>query len=171
VRRDVRYFYSLSKNDLIKAVVIIGAPDSKGREEYIEFFHQALTLGKDSNFIHKMLNVVSQIILKIMEMDKIVVHAKSGKVLSYFLNIGLVRDYSIFAYNTVIQNPCVEVGMAPTGGSAYFLSKILGRSKAYEILISDKDITAQKAFKLGIVDKIVPGNKLEETALETAKHL
>lgn len=43
------YLDLLSKNDLIKAVVVIGAPDSKGREEYKEFFHQALKLGKDSN--------------------------------------------------------------------------------------------------------------------------
>jgi 2-(1,2-epoxy-1,2-dihydrophenyl)acetyl-CoA isomerase len=58
--------------------------------------------------------------------------------------------------------------MVPTGGSAYFLSKTLGRSKAYEILLSGRDISASEALALGIEDQVVTVDRLEEAALETA---
>jgi 2-(1,2-epoxy-1,2-dihydrophenyl)acetyl-CoA isomerase len=166
--RILDYLDLLSKEDRIKAVVLIGAPDAKGREEYLRFFRQVFQLEKNPDFIHRMLNVVSQIILKIVAFNKIVVHANSGNVLSHFLNLSLACDYSIFADNTIIQNPAIELGMVPTGGGAYFLSKFIGRNKAYEILLSDKDINAQEALKLGIVNKIVPVAELEASALDTA---
>jgi enoyl-CoA hydratase/carnithine racemase len=166
--RILDYLDLLSKNDRVKAVILFGAPDAKGREEYLRFFHQVFQLEKNPNFIHRMLNVVSQIILKTVAFNKIVVHANSGKVLSHFLNLSLACDYSIFADNTIIQNPCIELGMVPTGGGAFFLSKLMGRGKAYEILLSDKDIDAQEALELGIVDKIVPVADLEASALEVA---
>ena len=58
--------------------------------------------------------------------------------------------------------------MVPTGGGAFFLPKLLGRGKAYEILLSDKDIHAHEALKLGIVNTIVPVAELEASALEAA---
>jgi enoyl-CoA hydratase/carnithine racemase len=166
--RILDYLDLLLKDDRVKAVILFGAPDAKGREEYLRFFHQVFQLEKNPDFIHRMLNVVGQIILKVIALNKIVVHANSGKVLSHFLNLSLACDYSIFADNTVIQHPCIELGMVPTGGGAFFLSKLLGRGKAYEILLSDKDIDAYEALKLGIVNTIVPVAKLESSALEVA---
>jgi len=45
----------------------------------------------------------------------------------------------------------------------------LGRGKALEILLSDKDITANEALELRIVDKVVPQEELEKSALDVAR--
>jgi 2-(1,2-epoxy-1,2-dihydrophenyl)acetyl-CoA isomerase len=123
----------------------------------------------DQSVIGRFLNIVDQLILTIVDLNKIVIHAYSGRVLSLFLNIGLACDYRIVANNTVFQNPSLELGIVPIGGGAFFLPKMLGYRKAYEILLSGKDITAREAISLGIVDQITPLDKLEETALETAQ--
>ena len=60
--------------------------------------------------------------------------------------------------------------MVPIGGGAFSLSRRLGRSKALEILLCDKDITADEAMKLGFVDKVVPQEELEKAAVDTARY-
>ena len=85
-------------------------------------------------------------------MSQIVIHADSGNVLPLFLNISLACDYRIVADNTLFQNPCLEFGLVPKGGGAFFLSKIMGGSKAYEFLLSEEDIAAEEALRLGCWD-------------------
>ena len=163
------YIDRVSKNDSIKLIMIIGSPVKKGRDEYIEFFQQVLKSKMGLNAIHRMCNVVNQFILKIVDSNKFVVHVNSGNVISLLLNISLACDYRIVADNTIFQNPYFELGVVPKGGGAFFLPKMLGFSKAYEILLSARDITAQEALRLGIVDKVVPFHELEEVSLKTAK--
>lgn len=163
------YFERVSKSDSIRAVVFFSSTEKTGREEYLEFYHQFSNLDWDQSAIGRFLNIVDQLILTIVDLNKIVIHAYSGRVLSLFLNVGLACDYRIVADNTVFQNPSLELGIVPIGGGAFFLPKILGYSKAYEILLSGKDITTHEAISLGIVDRISPLDKLEETALEMAR--
>jgi 2-(1,2-epoxy-1,2-dihydrophenyl)acetyl-CoA isomerase len=165
----IDYLDQVSITDSIKVVVFMRSPGLKGSEEYFDFYHRALSsrlYGKD---VHRLHNVFTQIILKIVELNKIVVHANSGKVISLFLNVSLACDYRIVADNTVFQNPYHKLGLVPIGGGAFFLSRRLGRSKALEILLSDNDITADEAMKLGIADKVVPREELEKAAVDTAR--
>jgi len=164
----IDYLDSVSENDSIKVIVIFSSPKKSGIEEYFEFFQKLSKSTWDENTIHRLCNVVDQFILKIMNLNKIVVHANSGRVISLFLNISLACDYRIIADNTVFQNPYIELGLVPKGGGPFFLSRMLGLSKTYEILLSNEDLTADEALRLGIVDQVVPSNELEGAALEVA---
>ena len=163
------YFDRITKSNSIKAVVIFPSTEKTGREEYLEFCYHLSNLDWNQSAIGRFLNIVDQLILTIVDLNKIVIHAYSGRVLSLFLNMGLACDYRIVADNTVFQNPSLELGIVPIGGGAFFLPKMLGYRKAYEILLSGRDITAHEAISLGIVDRIEPLDKLEETALEMAR--
>lgn len=167
--RLLDYLEQVSNTRDVNVVVFIGSTQKTGREEYIGFYNQILDEHIDRNSIHKMFNAIDQLILKIVDLDKFVIHADRGQIISLFLNISLACDYRIISDNTVYQNPYLGLGMAPKGGGAFFLSRMLGYRKAYDILLSDQDITAHAAFELGIVDKVVTLEKLEDTALEIAK--
>ncbi len=169
--RVLDFFDDISRSDTIKVVVIVSSPEKAGSEEYIDFYRKVLESKLDRLAVHRMLNVFNQIILKIAGLNKVVVHSNSGFAIPLFLNISLACDYRIVADNTVFQKPYLKLGMVPTGGGAFFLSRILSRSKAFAILLSDRDISAHEALKLGIVDKIVPVEELEDAALEMARHL
>lgn len=163
------YLDSVSKNDSIKVVLILSSPEKRGREEYLEFYEQIIQSKSDARIAYRLFNSVDQCILKIRQINQMVIHANSGKVLPLFLNASLACDYRIIADNTVFQNPCLDIGMVPKGGGAFFLSKILGISKAYEILLCEQDITAGQALKLGLVDQVVPYDELRDTALKIAE--
>ena len=166
----LNYFNLVSENNSIKVLVIFGSPQETSPKEIAEFHFRVLETGLDEGTIRRMYNAVDQFILRIMELNKIVIHADTRKSISLSLNVSLACDYRIVSDNTVFKNFHLALGLAPKGGSAFFLSKRLGVSKAYEILLSEEEITAQEALRLGIVDKVVALIDLEEAALKTAQH-
>jgi 2-(1,2-epoxy-1,2-dihydrophenyl)acetyl-CoA isomerase len=85
--------------------------------------------------------------------------------------MGLACDYRIVATHTIFQKPYFELKTLPKGGSAFFLSKMLGCNKAKQLLMSEKNFNALEALEIGIVDQVVPYSKLEETAIQMAEDL
>lgn len=155
--------------DEIKALLIKEAPTKMRRVEYIAFYKNMIRPGFDQMPLERMLYAINQFILKLMDLNKMIIHADSGKVILLFMNIGLACDYRIVADNTIYQNPNIELDVVPKGASVFFLSKMLGTVTASRILLSGEDITAVQAHQLGLVDKVVPLEDLDRMALETAQ--
>jgi 2-(1,2-epoxy-1,2-dihydrophenyl)acetyl-CoA isomerase len=162
------YLTQVSADRTIKVIVIESYPEKSGRQEYIEFFNRVLQAGLDFNTVYKLFHAVDDIILKLKEINQIVIHADSGNVVPLFLNISLACDYRIVADNTVFQNPCLEFGMVPKGGGAFFLSRILGVGRAYKLMLSETDLGAEEALYLGLVDEVVPLADIGAAALRVA---
>lgn len=123
------------------------------RAEYIAFYKNMIKPGFDQMPLERMYNAIGQFILKLMDLNKMVIHADSGEVLLLFMNIGFACDYRIVADNTVYQNPNIELDVAPKGATVFFLSKMLGTITASRILLSGDDITAVQAHQLGLLTK------------------
>ena len=167
--RVLDYLDRIGRSRRVKILIVAGAPDSKGREEFIDFFKRARAGGADMIRTHRMYNVINQLVMKIVRLDKFVIYVNSGFVITPYLNMGLACDYRILADNAVIQNPCIELGMAPKGGGGYFLPRMLGRRRAYDIMLSSRDMPAAEALALGLVDEVAPFARLEETAFQRAR--
>jgi 2-(1,2-epoxy-1,2-dihydrophenyl)acetyl-CoA isomerase len=158
-----------AKDDSVKTIELISSLEKRDRKDYFDFYGELLKLKHDLNNFYRLCNVVNQFILKIVGLDKFVIHVNSGDVISLFFNISLACDYRIIADNTIYHNPYIDLGLLPKGGGPFFLPSILGSWKTYEVLLFRKEITAQEALKLGLVDKVVPVDELEETAFEFAQ--
>ena len=169
--RVLDYMDRIGRSPRVKVLIIFGSPLSKGREEFLDFFRRARQGGVHMISIQRMYNVVSQLVVRIVELEKVVIHVNSGFIIAPYLNMSLACDYRLVAEDAVIQNPCVELGMAPKGGGGYFLPRLVGRRRAYEIMLATRDIFAQEARQMGIIDELVPAEGLETTALERARDL
>lgn len=167
--KALAFLERVSADKSIRALVVAGSPHSKGRQEFMDFFRQFRASGMDPALVHRMYNVISQLVLRLAEMNKFVVYINSGNVLASFLNIGLACDYRILAEDSLIQNPCVDVGLIAKGGGAYFIPKLIGRPKTYELMLSKKDVSAHEARELGLVNEVVPFTDLEATAFKRAE--
>lgn len=165
------YLDQIEKNESIKVIVILSSPEKAERQELIEFYHHIFKLKMGIDALHRMFNVVDQILLKLLGLNQIVIHANSGNVILLFLNISLACDYRIIADNTIFQNPYIQLGTIPKGGGAFLLPKLLGLKKAREVLLSGTDISASEALSRGIVDRVVPFTRLEESALEMGRDI
>ncbi|MBF0226049.1 MAG: enoyl-CoA hydratase/isomerase family protein [Desulfobacterales bacterium] len=161
------YLDIVSKNESIKVVLITGSSKKISCEEYISFYLKLLK-SDHSKEIERLYNAVNQIVLRIAGFNKMVIHADTGNIISLFLNISLACDYRIIGDNTIFKNPNIDLDVLPKGGGVFFLSKILGRGKTFEILLSRKELDAIDALKLGIVDKVVPSQEIDEASLKIA---
>jgi len=157
-----------SRDESVRAILLLGFPEKAGSREYEQFFRDNL---RQTNWvrIHRMLHSFSQLIEAIVANHKLVVFADSGPVISQFLNVSLACDYRVVGDNTSIQKAYLRHGMVPKGASAFFLAQLLGRSAALKLLTSEEEISAQQALELGLVDEVVPARDLEKAALAAAE--
>jgi len=162
-------FERISQSREIEVLAIMNCPEKIGGKEYIDFCRQAISAQADHRAIHRVCNFFDQLILKIVGLNKLVIHADGGKIIPLFLNISLACDYRIVSTQTTFQKPYFELGMLPKGGSVFFLCNLLGYSKTKQLLMSEKEISAPEALEIGFVDQVVPDSKLEETAIQTAQ--
>jgi 2-(1,2-epoxy-1,2-dihydrophenyl)acetyl-CoA isomerase len=166
----LNYLNLVSENNSIKVLVLFGSPQETSFKEIAEFHRRVLETGLDEGTIRRMYNAIDQFILKIVGLNKIVIHADTRKYISLSLNVSLACDYRIVSDNTVFRNFHLDLGLAPKGASAFFLTKRIGLGRAYKALLSEEEITAQEALRLGMVDKVVALSDLEEAVLKTAQH-
>ncbi|EHJ47685.1 Enoyl-CoA hydratase/isomerase [Solidesulfovibrio carbinoliphilus subsp. oakridgensis] len=157
----------IAHTDQVNVVVFLGCPEKAGATETMEFFDHFLTSRREDYLIQRLFNLVNNYTVTMAGLDKVTIHADTGHISLFHLNVSLACDYRIVTRNTVFENGFAEVGTIPKGGSGYFLSRMLGAGKTAEILQWPR-FTAEEALTLGIVDKIVPGAKLEEEALKIA---
>ena len=143
------YLDLVSKSEKIKVLLIMGPSHKTGCKEYIQFYREAMADDFDRRIVERLYNAVNQFILNMVALDKLTIHADRGEVISLFLNVSLACNYRIVADDTAFVNPCLKLGLAPKGGGAFFLPKMLGASKALEILLSEEEIPAWKAQQRG----------------------
>ena len=101
-------------------------------------------------------------------LNKVTIHADAGEISMFFFNMGQACDYRIVGEGTIYENAFSQLGTIPKGGGGYFLSRLLGAGRAADVLQWPR-FSAEEALNIGVVDKIVPVAKLEETALKTAE--
>lgn len=177
----LEHLSNLSKRDIItgfarkvlsdcnvKVILLNSDFRESGCEAYTRFFMKKSQAMENFDF-HRLCNITSQLVQGILDLDRIVVHACQGNVISLFLNISLACDYRIASDDTVFCNPYIDLGLVPMGGGPYFLSKMMGTGKAWETLLLKKDIDAAQALASGLVDRVVPSADLEAESMEVAR--
>ncbi|HOC94157.1 MAG TPA: enoyl-CoA hydratase/isomerase family protein [bacterium] len=153
----------------LKIIIVKRDREKKDLAEYAEFIKYAAG-AKDKMAVNKMLNYYSRFILEVYSQNKFVISVDSGNVVATFLNLSLACDYRIISDDTVIQKAYFPNGTIPKGGATFLISQLLGKGKAYEILLSGEDIAAQQALELGLVNEVVPKEDLESATMKRAEY-
>ncbi|MDO9333971.1 MAG: enoyl-CoA hydratase-related protein [Dehalococcoidales bacterium] len=99
---------------------------------------------------------------------KPIIAAIHGYCLGGGLELALTCDIRIAADNARFGLPEIKVGVIPGGGGISRLPRFIPRAKAAEILLMGQHIDAQEAYRIGLVNKVVPRNELMPTAKQWA---
>lgn len=97
--------------------------------------------------------------------------ALHGYVLGSGIEIALCCDIRIASTNTSFGLPEVALGMIPAAGGTQTLPRTVGRSKALEMLLTDRWIDGKEAYAVGLVNEVVPTEKLFARADEMAREI
>lgn len=105
---------------------------------------------------------------KIEDFDKPVIAALNGYTLAGGLELALACDLRIASEDARIGSPEVAVGLISAWGGTVRLPKIVGKSKAHELILTGGQIDAKEAERIGLVNKTVPADELNSTVMWTA---
>ncbi|MEM1658217.1 MAG: enoyl-CoA hydratase/isomerase family protein [Candidatus Jordarchaeales archaeon] len=160
-------FRIAGSDESVKVVVLTGAGKafSSGMD-----FSLLEELGKMGlNELYRAVKFAQGIYNQIESMEKPVIAAINGPALGGGLELALVCDMRIASENAIFGLPEVAVGIVPDLAGCQRLPRIVGLGRAKELVMTAKIIDAREAEKIGLVNKVVPADKLEEETLITAR--
>lgn len=99
---------------------------------------------------------------------RFVIAQVSGYALGGGCELALACDYRIAGERAVFGQPEVLLGIIPGGGGTQRLSRTVGRSRAKELMVTGRQVKADEALRIGLVDEVVAGDVLHERALALA---
>ncbi len=162
-------FEELTANDEVKAIIITGAG---------QFF----IAGADINEIYAVkdkpqeaeafIRLGKEVFDKVEASEKPVIAAMNGRfALGGGLELAMACHIRLAEDGLRMGQPEINLGIIPGWGGTQRLPRIVGKGKALEMMLSGDPITAQEAYRIGLVDKVVPTGRVLKEATGLAKRI
>ncbi len=108
-----------------------------------------------------------EVLLKIERTPKIFVAALSGHALGGGLEIALACDLRFAAEGEYrLGLPEVTLGLLPGNGGTQRLTRLVGRTRALDMMITNQQVNAARALEIGLVERVFPGDELLQQAVD-----
>src|SRR2546427_9973294 len=110
-------------------------------------------------------------LMRLRTMPKPVIAAMNGPAVGIGASFALACDIRIGTPDAYILEAFVNIGLAPDGGVSWLLPRLAGTGVAYEMFFTGKPLSAADAHRLGVINRLVPAERLEAEVRELANHL
>jgi 2-(1,2-epoxy-1,2-dihydrophenyl)acetyl-CoA isomerase len=110
-------------------------------------------------------------ILEIERFTKPVIAAVNGLAVGAGLSYALAADVRFASDKAQFASIFIRRGMVPDAGASYFLTRLVGVSKAMELMWTGEMVSAQEAERIGMVNHVVPHDQLMQATREFALKL
>lgn len=115
--------------------------------------------------------VLHQAIIDMQRVPFPIIAAVNGPAAGAGFSLALACDIRIASENAFFACAYGRIGASPDGGMTYFLPRVIGPSKALELLLNDPNLSAQDALAAGLVSEVVAPEELIDRAREKAAKL
>lgn len=109
--------------------------------------------------------------LTVRSLDKLTIAAINGIAIQTGLSLALSCDFKIAADDARLGSATLRFGLLPDEGGQYLLLQHMGLARTLEFVMHKKIVTAAEAMELGLVNQVVPGVQLRDTAAQLAAEL
>ena len=127
---------------------------------------------RDMEGLLEFTRMTCELVANIRALQKPVIASLNGTTAGAGACIALASDIRIAAEEAKIAFLFVKVGLSGADmGAAYLLPRVVGLAKATELLYTGDFISAQEAERIGLYNRVVPGDQLASTTQELAERL
>lgn len=154
---------SIQKDETVNIVVITGAGERAFSAGVDVKDHFADKIAGTLELFHKVFHLL-------IDIEKPTIAMVNGFAFGGGCELAMACDIVIASEKAQFGQQEISVGAIPTVATA-LLPKIVGRKKAFELMFTGNTITAEEAQKIGLVNMVVPADKLEEKTNELVAKL
>ncbi len=169
----VEAFSWLADQAPLRALIVTGAERAFSAGGDVNWFKEGVEsdeIDLPSN-VRRGAEVLHQAIIDLRRIPYPVIAAVNGPAAGAGFSLALACDIRIASEEAFFACAYGRIGASPDGGMTYFLPRVIGPSKALELLLNDPNLTAQDALEAGLISEVVPADALMERANEKAAKL
>ncbi len=159
-------FTELDADDAVKVVILTGEGKSFVAGADIS---EMSTLTADEGYTFAKLGMDTFLLIE--KLSKPVIAAINGFALGGGCELSLACDIRIASEKALLGQPEVGLGITPGFGGTQRLARAIGPAKAKELIYTARNIKAQEALEIGLVNKVVAPEALMDEALAMAKSI
>ena len=158
----------LAADETVRAVVLTGRGRafSAGGD-----FHVMTRVQRDEAFREQNIAEARAIITGMVRCPVPVIAAVNGPAVGLGCSLALLSDLVLMAEGSYLADPHVQVGLVAGDGGAMVLPLIVGLARARELLFLGSRVGAEEAVRLGLANRVVPGDELLNEAMDLARRL
>jgi enoyl-CoA hydratase len=118
------------------------------------------------------MEVLDDVILGLRRMHQPVIAAVNGPAIGGGLCLALAADIRIASTDAFFRAAGINNGLTASElGLSYLLPRAIGSSRAFEIMLTGRDVDADEAERIGLVSRVVPGDALLDTCYQVADQI
>ena len=117
------------------------------------------------------LNYYRPLIESICRLEKPVIAAINGVAAGAGASLALACDLRIMAADASILMAFSNIGLVPDAGASWFLTRLVGYSRAYEIALTGERVPAQRCLELGLTNRVTATDALATEAQQWAQQI
>ena len=163
----------IEARDDVKVRILTGGPDKK--DNAFKSFVAGADISEMVNFTAAEARAfgmrASVPFFKLMNMRQVTICAVNGFALGGGCEISMACDIRIASENTTFGQPECGLGIIPGFGGTQRLARLVGMGRAKELIFTCDSIDANEAYRIGLVNKVVPCEELMDTAKAMAKKI
>jgi enoyl-CoA hydratase len=118
------------------------------------------------------MQILDDVILALRRLHQPVIAAVNGAAIGGGLCLALAADIRVASHGAYFRAAGINNGLTASElGLSYLLPRAIGSSRAFEIMLTGRDIDAQEAERIGLVSRQVAGDQLLETCYDMAERI
>lgn len=154
----------------VRAVLLTGAGRAFCGGGDVAGFHERLNEGIAAH-IKEITAYLHGAISRMTRLKVPVVGAINGFAAGGGLGLALAPDLAIAAESARFKMAYVGIGASPDASSSFFLPRVVGLRRAFDLTMMNRTITATEAESWGLVNRVVPDGELDAEALKMVREL
>lgn len=158
IQEITQAFLEVQQDDTIRVVVLTGA----GENAFCSGADLKSGVGNATSLGDSLRNNYNPMILAIRNLPKPVICRLNGTAVGAGCSLALACDMIIASENAKMSQIFVSIGLIMDAGSSFFLPKLVGSQKAFELCSTGRVVEAQECLTLGLVNSVVPKVDLDE---------
>lgn len=159
-------FKAVAKDDQVRVVVLTGAGKAFCSGQDLK---AASGEGKRS-FLESLHKRYNPIIRAMRSLPKPIVCKLNGVAAGAGCSLALSCDIIVASEEATLIEVFINIGLVPDSGSSYFLPRLVGMSKAFELCSMGSRVKAAEAAAIGLINKVVPASQLDAAVGEYTEY-